>query len=68
VIGQACRARPWQIRAGCFPKWEFGIREEDMQKQVSERGRRGFDCRAALANGFDVDRKLAGRVKGLDSS
>ena len=55
------------IRAGCSPKWEFGIREEDMQKQVDEARADGADIVVLLShNGFDVDRKLASRVKGID--
>ncbi len=55
------------IRAGCFPNWEFGIREEDIQKQVDEARAEGASVVVLLShNGFDVDRKLAGRVKGID--
>jgi sulfur-oxidizing protein SoxB len=50
-----------------FPNWEFGIREEDMQKQVDESRAAGASIVVLLShNGFDVDRKLAGRVKGID--
>ena len=67
VIGQAlprtANANPHWL----FPAWEFGIREEEMQKQVQEARREGAQVVVLLShNGFDVDRKLAGRVTGID--
>ncbi|MBI3699874.1 MAG: thiosulfohydrolase SoxB [Afipia sp.] len=67
VIGQALPRVAIANPRWMFPKWEFGIREEDMQKQVEEARAEGADIVVLLShNGFDVDRKLAGRVKGID--
>lgn len=67
VIGQALPRTAVANPRWMFPKWEFGIREEDMQKQVDEARTEGAQVVVLLShNGFDVDRKLAGRVKGLD--
>ncbi|MBI4723701.1 MAG: thiosulfohydrolase SoxB [Rhodomicrobium sp.] len=67
VIGQSF---PYTLVANprwMFPNWEFGIREEDMQKQVDEARAGGADLVVLLShNGFDVDRKMANRVKGID--
>ena len=67
VIGQALPHTPVANPRWMFPNWEFGIREEDMQKQVDEARAEGAQLVVLLShNGFDVDRKLAGRVKGID--
>lgn len=67
VIGQALPRTAIANPRWMFPKWEFGIREEDMQKQVDEARADGASIVVLLShNGFDVDRKLASRVKGLD--
>ena len=67
VIGQALPRTAVANPRWMFPKWEFGIREEDMQKQVDEARAVGAQIVVLLSHdGFDVDRKLAGRVKGLD--
>lgn len=67
VIGQALPRTAVANPRWMFPKWEFGIREEDIQKQVDEARADGATVVVLLShNGFDVDRKLAGRVKGLD--
>lgn len=67
VIGQALPRTAIANPRWMFPKWEFGIREEDIQKQVDESRAAGASIVVLLShNGFDVDRKLAGRVKGLD--
>lgn len=67
VIGQALPRTAVANPRWMFPKWEFGIREEDMQKQVDEARAEGAAIVVLLShNGFDVDRKLAGRVKGID--
>lgn len=67
VIGQALPRTAVANPRWMFPKWEFGIREEDLQKQVDEAREDGASVVVLLShNGFDVDRKLAGRVKGLD--
>jgi S-sulfosulfanyl-L-cysteine sulfohydrolase len=67
VIGQALPRTAVANPRWMFPKWEFGIREEDLQKQVDESRAAGASIVVLLShNGFDVDRKLAGRIKGLD--
>lgn len=67
VIGQALPRTAVANPRWMFPKWEFGIREEDMQKQVDEARAEGAQIVVLLSHdGFDVDRKLAGRVRGLD--
>ncbi len=67
VIGEALSRTAVANPRWMIPKWEFGIREEDMQKQVDEARAEGAAIVVLLShNGFDVDRKLAGRVKGID--
>jgi sulfur-oxidizing protein SoxB len=67
VIGQAFPYTPIANPRWMMPDWEFGIREEDMQAQVDEARAGGADLVMLLShNGFDVDRKLASRVTGLD--
>jgi sulfur-oxidizing protein SoxB len=67
VIGQAfpytAIANPrWMI-----PHWSFGIRERMLRANVAEARRRGAKVVVLLShNGFDVDRKLAERVDGID--
>jgi sulfur-oxidizing protein SoxB len=67
VIGQAFPFTPianprWQI-----PKWTFGIREDDVRKRVKLLRAAGAEVVVLLShNGFDVDRKLARRVQGID--
>ncbi|MDQ0302525.1 thiosulfohydrolase SoxB [Ancylobacter polymorphus] len=67
VIGQAFPRTPISNPRWMIPDWEFGLREEDLQKQVDDARAAGADVVVLLShNGFDVDRKLAGRVKGID--
>ncbi|MBK9082420.1 MAG: thiosulfohydrolase SoxB [Rhizobiales bacterium] len=67
VIGQAFPRTPISNPAWMIPKWEFGLREDDVQKQVDEARAEGADVVVLLShNGYDVDYKMAGRVKGLD--
>jgi S-sulfosulfanyl-L-cysteine sulfohydrolase len=67
VIGQALPRTAVANPRWMFPNWEFGIREDDMQKQVAEARAEGASIVVLLShNGFDVDRKLATRVKGID--
>jgi sulfur-oxidizing protein SoxB len=67
VIGQALPRTAVANPRWMFPNWEFGIREEDLQKQVDDSRAAGAAIVVLLShNGFDVDRKLAGRVKGID--
>ncbi len=67
VIGQALPRTAIANPRWMFPKWEFGIREEDIQKQVDEARADGAGIVVLLShNGFDVDAKLAARVRGID--
>ena len=67
VIGQAFPRTPIANPAWMIPKWEFGLREEEMQKQVEDARAEGADVVVLLShNGFDVDRKMVSRVKGID--
>jgi S-sulfosulfanyl-L-cysteine sulfohydrolase len=68
IIGQAFPYTPianpgWQV-----PNWSFGIREDDLQKQVDECRAKGAQAVVLLShNGMDVDLKLASRVTGIDA-
>nr|MBA2439650.1 thiosulfohydrolase SoxB [Thermoleophilaceae bacterium] len=67
VIGQALPRTAIANPRWMFPDWEFGIREEEIQRQVDEARSEGAAVVVLLShNGFDVDRKLATRVKGID--
>ncbi|SFG78857.1 thiosulfohydrolase SoxB [Methylobacterium gossipiicola] len=67
VIGQAFPYTPIANPRWMIPNWSFGIREEDVQASVDKARKEGADLVVLLShNGFDVDRKLASRVKGID--
>jgi sulfur-oxidizing protein SoxB len=67
VIGQAFPRTPIANPRWMMPKWEFGLREDDVQKHVEEARAEGADIVVLLShNGYDVDAKLASRVKGID--
>ncbi|MDK8871820.1 MULTISPECIES: thiosulfohydrolase SoxB [Paracoccus] len=67
VIGQAFPYMPIANPKWMFPEYSFGIREERMQQVVDELRGEGVDLVVLLShNGFDVDKKMAGRVKGID--
>ncbi len=67
VIGQAFPYTPIANPRWMFPAWSFGIREEDLAALVSEVRDDGAELVVLLShNGFDVDRKLASRVDGID--
>jgi S-sulfosulfanyl-L-cysteine sulfohydrolase len=67
VIGQAFPYTPIANPAWMIPSWSFGIRENSLRWSVAEARRRGADVVVLLShNGFDVDRKLAARVDGID--
>jgi S-sulfosulfanyl-L-cysteine sulfohydrolase len=67
VIGQALPHTAIANPRWLVPHWSFGLREEDLQKQVQAERRAGAQLVVLLShNGFDVDRKLAGRVSGID--
>lgn len=67
VIGQAFPFTPIANPRWMIPTWSFGIREEDIAKAVVAVRDEGADIVVLLShNGFDVDRKLAARVEGID--
>ena len=67
VIGQAFPFTPIANPRWMFPKWTFGIRDDDMQKQVDDARAAGADLVVVLShNGFDVDRQMAAKVSGID--
>ena len=67
VIGQAFPYMPIANPKWMFPEYSFGIREERMQEVVDEVRAEGVDLVVCLShNGFDVDKKMASRVKGID--
>ena len=67
VIGQAFPYTPIANPRWMIPNWSFGIREEDLQTNVNKARAQGAQLVVLLShNGFDVDRKLATRVSGID--
>jgi len=67
VIGQAFPYTAVAHPRWLVPKWWFGIREEALQRLVDRVRDAGADLVVLLShNGFDVDRKLAGRIDGID--
>jgi sulfur-oxidizing protein SoxB len=67
IIGQAfpytkIANPPWMM-----PSWSFGIREAAVRQHVATARAAGADLVVLNShNGFDVDRKLAARVDGID--
>jgi sulfur-oxidizing protein SoxB len=67
VIGQAMPYVPIANPRWMVPSWSFGIREDDLQKEVAAVRAAGAQLVVLLShNGFDLDRKLASRVKDID--
>ncbi|MEB8388583.1 thiosulfohydrolase SoxB [Rhodobacteraceae bacterium KMM 6894] len=67
VIGQAFPYMPIANPGWMFPEYSFGIRDENMQQMVDEVRAQGAELVVCLShNGFDVDKKMAGIVKGID--
>jgi len=67
VLGQAFPYTPVANPRWMIPKWSFGIREEEVRAQVEKARKAGAQLVVLLShNGFDVDRKLASRVDGID--
>jgi sulfur-oxidizing protein SoxB len=67
VIGQAFPYTPIANPRWMMPSWSFGIREETLRRNVEAARAGGAELVILLShNGFDVDRKLAGRVSGID--
>ncbi len=67
VIGQAFPYMPIANPRWMFPEYSFGIRDENMQAMVDEVRDAGAELVVVLShNGFDVDKKMAGIVTGID--
>ncbi|GAA4218314.1 sulfur-oxidizing protein SoxB [Sagittula marina] len=67
VIGQAFPYLPIANPRWMFPEFSFGIRDENMQAMVDEVRAQGAELVVALShNGFDVDKKMASVVTGID--
>jgi S-sulfosulfanyl-L-cysteine sulfohydrolase len=67
VIGQAFPYTPIANPRYLIPEWSFGIQEETLRARVTKLREDGVDLVVLLShNGFDVDRKLAARVDGID--
>jgi sulfur-oxidizing protein SoxB len=67
VLGQAYPYTPIANPRWMIPNWSFGIRESEVRAEVEKVRAAGADLVVLLShNGFDVDRKLASRVAGID--
>ncbi len=67
VIGQAFPYMPIANPGWMFPDLSFGVRQERMAAVVQEVRNAGAEAVVLLShNGFDVDRKLAADVPGID--
>ncbi len=67
VIGQAYPYTAIANPRWMFPKWQFGLREEQLQKEVNDARAEGAQLVVLNShNGFDIDRKMAARVSGID--
>ena len=67
VIGQAMPYTPIANPRWMFPKWSFGIRPDTLQANVDKARADGAEVVVLLSHdGFDVDRKLASVVSGID--
>lgn len=67
VIGQAFPYTPIANPRWLIPDWSFGVREEGVAENVAAAKAAGAQVVVLLShNGFDVDRKLARRVEGID--
>ncbi|WP_226553231.1 thiosulfohydrolase SoxB [Celeribacter naphthalenivorans] len=67
VIGQAFPYMPIANPGWMFPEYSFGIRTERMQEVVDEVRGMGAELVVLLShNGFDVDKKMASLVSGID--
>ncbi len=67
VIGQAFPYMPIANPGWMFPEYSFGIRDQRMQEMADEVRGQGAELVVCLShNGFDVDKKMAERVTGID--
>ena len=67
VIGQAMPYTPIANPRWMIPNWSFGIRPDVLQEHVNAAREAGAEIVVLLSHdGFDVDRKLATVVSGID--
>ncbi len=67
VVGQAFPYTPIANPRWMMPNWSFGLRETELARRVAAVRAEGADIVVLNSHdGFDVDRKLAGRVSGID--
>lgn len=67
IIGQAMPYTPIANPRWMFPGWSFGLRTELLQQNVDAARDAGAEVVVLLShNGFDVDRKLAADISGID--
>ncbi len=67
IIGQAMPYTPIANPRWMFPGWSFGLRTELLQQNVDAARDAGAEVVVLLShNGFDVDRKLAADITGID--
>ncbi len=67
VIGQHFPYTPIANPRYLVEGWSFGIRPEEIQKNIDEARDNGAEIVVLLShNGFDVDQKLASELDGLD--
>ncbi|MFN7571228.1 MAG: thiosulfohydrolase SoxB [Betaproteobacteria bacterium] len=68
VIGQAFPYTPIANPRYMVAEWNFGIKDDTMQKWVDEARAKGAQVVVVLShNGMDVDLKMAARVRGIDA-
>ena len=67
VIGQAFPFTPVANPRWLVPDWTFGIQEDLVRQHVVKARAEGAEVVVLLShNGYDVDRKMAGRIDGID--
>jgi sulfur-oxidizing protein SoxB len=67
VIGQAFPYTAIANPQWLVPNWSFGIHERRVQAEVNDARAKKADLVVLLShNGFDVDKKMASRVQGID--
>lgn len=67
AIGQAFPFTPVANPRWLVPDWTFGIQEDLVRQHVTKARADGAQVVVLLShNGYDVDRKMAGRVEGID--
>ncbi|HTS84800.1 MAG TPA: thiosulfohydrolase SoxB [Usitatibacter sp.] len=67
IVGQAFPYTPIANPRYMVADWTFGLKEQELQKQVDELRAKGAKAVVLLShNGMDVDLKMATRVTGID--